>query len=507
MRNQLYTAAQVRELDRLAIEVHEIPGIVLMRRAAKATVIALRQKWPDAQRVTVFCGSGNNAGDGYIVAGLLAESGISVRVVVIGDPEKLGEDASAALNYCKNTDARFTDSGDFNGTGLLDPDPINSDPGVSDPIVSDPMESDVMVDALLGTGLSGGLRSAYAIAIDKLNACGKPVVAVDIPSGLVADNGSVMDDAVQADLTVTFIGRKRGLYTGEGPQRSGQIVYTDLGVPPAVFAQVHSNTAALGLDECLHQLPVRRREAHKTDFGHLLIVGGAVGMGGAVILAAEAALRVGAGLVSVATHQENTIPLLSRRPEVMARGVSSDADLDPLLAKASCVVVGPGLGNSEWSQWLFERLMGCGKPGVFDADGLNLLARQPAHRQDWILTPHPGEATRLLGDNFSDRFLAVEQLQSTYGGVVLLKGAGTLIADGESIALCPYGNPGMATAGMGDVLSGVIGGLLAQGMNAGDAATTGAVLHAHAGDLVASRYGGRGLVATDVIPVVRELVG
>jgi ADP-dependent NAD(P)H-hydrate dehydratase / NAD(P)H-hydrate epimerase len=487
----LYTAAQVRELDRLTIEVHEIPGIILMRRAAKATVAAIRHQWPDIRRVTVFCGSGNNAGDGYIIAGLLAESGIAVLVVVVGDPDKLGEDATAALNYCKNTAARFADNNEFTKTGIFDP-----------------LGSDLMVDALLGTGMSGGLRPAYARAIGELNSSKKPIVAVDVPSGLSADDGSVNDDAIQADLTVTFIGRKRGLYTGEGPQRCGRIVYADLGVPQAIFAEVHSNTTTLELDECRQQLPVRRREAHKTDFGHLLIVGGAPGMGGAVIMAAEAALRVGAGLVTVATHQQNTIPLLSRRPEVMARGVSCDADLDPLLEKASCVVLGPGLGNSDWSAWLFGRLVDCGKPGVLDADGLNLLALQTAsQRQNWVLTPHPGEATRLLGGRFTDRFEAVEQIQRTYGGVVLLKGAGTLIADGQSISLCPYGNPGMATAGMGDVLSGVIGGLLAQGMSARDAAATGAVLHAHAGDLIASKHGGRGLVATDVIPVIRELVG
>ncbi len=482
---RLYSLAEVRELDRLAIEDHGIPGLVLMRRAARQVVASLLAEWPTAKSVAVYCGSGNNAGDGYIVAGMLADRGMAVRVVSVGDPDRLGADAAQAFEYCREGTAVFTDEA---------------------------LDCDVVVDALLGTGLTGNVRPVYDTAIGQINASGAPVLAVDVPSGLSADTGNILGRAVQAQLTVTFIGLKRGLYTGDGPGHSGSIVYSDLDVPSDIFARVGSSVHRLSLNECQSRLPKRDRNSHKTSYGHVLVVGGDDGMGGAVLMAAEAALRVGAGLVSVATRRANIVPLLARRPEVMARAIDHVEDIDALLDHSSCVVAGPGLGRSDWSRSLFDRLLKCGKPGVLDADALNLLAeapRQVVGKGDWILTPHPGEAARLLGGKqwLDDRFAAVAEIQKCYGGVVLLKGAGTLVSDGADISLCPYGNPGMATAGMGDVLSGVIGGLVAQGLAAYEAARIGAVIHACAGDHVARQHGERGLLATDVMPAIRKLVG
>ncbi len=483
--DSLYTTAQVRELDRLAIEEEGIPGLTLMRRAAQACLETIEATWARTKTVTVFCGSGNNAGDGYILAGMLTERGRDVQVVVVGDPDKLGDDASAAWEYCRASGARIeTFEAETRVTGEL------------------------LIDALLGTGLSGEVRERYRHAIERINDSGHPVVSIDIPSGLSADTGSELGAAVRATATVTFIGIKRGLLTNQGPEAVGRLIFARLGVPDTVYAGVPADTIKLARDRNLPRLPRRRRNAHKGDFGHVLIVGGDAGMGGAVAMAGEAALRTGAGLVSIATHPVHAGNMIARRPELMIRGVESPAAVEPLLARATTLVLGPGLGTSDWSRAMFDRMMEAGLPMIVDADGLNLLSSRDMSRQDWILTPHPGEASRLLegADVVSDRFYAVRELQARYGGVVLLKGAGTLICGGDRILLCPWGNPGMSTAGMGDILSGILGGLRAQGLGLEGAAALGAAVHAMAGDLEAEKKGEHGMIATDLIPVVRQLL-
>jgi hydroxyethylthiazole kinase-like uncharacterized protein yjeF len=255
----------------------------------------------------------------------------------------------------------------------------------------------------------------------------------------------------------------------------------------------------------------RTRDAHKGDFGHVLIIGGDYGMGGAVRLSAEAALRVGAGLVSVATHPEHVALVSSACPEVMCHGIEKASAVEPLLDKASVVIVGPGLGKTKWSRHLFELAMTVDLPTVVDADALNLLSESPCVAHNWILTPHPGEAARLLQQDIesveADRIESANALVNRFGGVVVLKGAGTIIEmENELPAICPYGNPGMATAGMGDVLSGVIGGLLAQHFSLLSAAKIGVLLHAVAGDEAARVAGERGLIATDLMPYLHRLV-
>jgi NAD(P)H-hydrate epimerase len=310
---------------------------------------------------------------------------------------------------------------------------------------------------------------------------------------------------------VTFLGLKRGLFTQDGRDCAGDIVFDSLGLTEESLQRVTCNTEKLRFSSLISSLPPRLRNAHKNSFGHVLVIGGDEGMGGAVAMCAEAALRAGAGLVSVATHPAHAEVLLARCPELMVRGIEAGSELADLVARASVIILGPGLGRSDWSRMLFEHVIDASQPMVVDADGLNLLAQQPQRRDNWVLTPHPGEASRLLKKlaEPADRFADLARLQSDYGGVVVLKGVGSLVTDGERVALCPYGNPGMATAGMGDVLSGVIGALLAQGLSLGVGAMQSTLLavatHALAGD-AAAVDGERGMLATDTLPHIRRLL-
>lgn len=277
------------------------------------------------------------------------------------------------------------------------------------------------------------------------------------------------------------------------------------------MSTTRTDTSLHPLDQTVLQqyLPPRRRDTHKGDCGHCLLIGGASGMSGAIRLAAEAALRAGSGLVSVATHQEHAPLLNLTRPEMMVYAVESPVHLRPLLPRMNAIGIGPGMGQTAWSRGLLTMIQTTDQPKVLDADALNLLAQTPGKRHDWVLTPHPGEAARLLGCDVAtvqrDRTAAARLLQHTYGGVVVLKGAGTLVASTERVALCPIGNPGMASGGMGDVLTGVIAGLLAQGLGLAAAAEAGVYAHALAADRAASN-GERGLLASDVLACLREAV-
>jgi hydroxyethylthiazole kinase-like uncharacterized protein yjeF len=488
---RLYTAAQTRELDRCAIVDYKIPGITLMSRAASAAFEALLQAWPEPERIQVLCGTGNNGGDGFLIADLALKRGIAVNVLQLGDPAKIAGDALLARQQAL---ANGVEIEPFETTLLL--------------------RVGVIVDAMLGTGLGGEVRGVYTEAIATVNGNSAPVLAVDIPSGLCSDTGRVLGLAVQADLTVTFIGLKRGLFTLAAADCTGAIEFNDLGVPPEVYAQVDCDSYRLELESLLERLPPRPATAHKGLYGTVLVVGGDYGMAGAAALAAEAALRCGAGLVQVATRPEHVAALVARTPEAMPVGVVSGQDLARLVEAADVLVVGPGLGQSTWSEQLLQVAADSGKPMVLDADGLNLLAGgrvvTESRRDNWVLTPHPGEAARLLDcanmDVQADRFDAVRRLQQAYGGIAVLKGNGSLITDGNQLLLSDYGNPGMASGGMGDVLSGVIGSLLAQHLPALEATALGVCLHGAAGDRAADE-GQRGLLASDLIPHMRAMLG
>jgi NAD(P)H-hydrate epimerase len=488
---QLYGAAEIRQLDQAAI-ASGIPGIQLMKRAARAAFTLLLERFPEPEQITVYCGAGNNAGDGYVLAALAAQRRVPVQVIQVGVVEKLSGDARRAYEFAGQEGVVMVPFG-----------------------ASVAPKAGVIVDALLGIGLNGEPKDRFAAAIEQINATHLPVLALDIPSGLDADSGAVFGAAVVARLTITFIGLKRGLLTGRGPALCGEVCLAGLDIPIDLY-QTKPSALTLNLAELLQKLAPRVADAHKGDFGHVMIIGGDTGYGGAALMAAEAAARTGAGLVSIATRPEHIPAILARRPEVMACGVVSGQELEPWLARPSVLVVGPGLGRSPWSEQMLQQAAKSGLPMVLDADALNILAAGrviPAgtKRENWLLTPHPGEAARLLGVNTADvqadRYAFVQTIQQRYGGAVILKGAGSLVAAKNGLTgVVTEGNPGMATGGMGDVLSGILGGLLAQGLSITESAQLGACLHAAAADLAADEVGQRSLLATDLIPYLCQLL-
>ncbi|HEY4292834.1 NAD(P)H-hydrate dehydratase [Luteibacter sp.] len=476
----LFTSSQARAIDRCAIDGLGIPGFELMTRAAAAAFAMLRRRWPNARRLCVVCGTGNNGGDGYLVARDALVSGLAVDVIALGEPK--GDDALRAR-------------GAFEALGSLVL-PLSAWRGLP--------PADVVVDAIYGIGLNRAPEGEAREAIEAINASGASVLALDVPSGLSADTGACLGVAVRADATATFIVRKRGLHTYQA-EAAGDIELHALDLSRDILEAPDARLlVAAGLSP-------RPMDSHKGANGHILAIGGDHGTGGAVRMAAEAALRTGAGLVSVATREENVPAMNAARPELMARGVDGPQALQPMLEKASVVALGPGLGQGAWGHALWTTALDAGLPTVLDADGLNLLQAEPRGLPaKAVLTPHPGEAGRLLGVTTSavqaDRFAAVRELARRYRAVVVLKGNGSLIASpaGE-VSVCPWGNPGMASGGMGDTLTGIVAGLLGQGCDPYASACLGVGLHARAAD-VAARAGQRGLLAGDLLEPLRHLV-
>jgi hydroxyethylthiazole kinase-like uncharacterized protein yjeF len=483
---RLYTAAGVRELDRQAIEVHGVAGLTLMQRAGAFAFAAMRSAWPDARRVVCVCGRGNNGGDGFVLAHLAQAEGLAVQLALVDDSAAVHGDAESCL-----IEARAA------GVPVVEfrPELFAS--------------ADVVVDAVFGTGLARVVEEPYRGTLAAINESRVPVLAIDLPSGLHADTGQPQGVAVKAALTATFIGLKQGLFTGSGPEYAGRIVFSDLQVPGAIYGEVKPSAELVDTSLLKRRLVPRPRDSHKGHFGHVLVVGGHPGYQGAVRLAAEAAARVGAGLVSIATHPDHAAIISAARPEVMAHAVTGAAELKPLLQRATVVAAGPGLARSPWSKRLFEPLLESGVPMVLDADALNLLAEEPVSKFNWVLTPHPGEAGRLLGRSAAevqkDRFAAAGAIYRQFGGVCVLKGLGTVVHDGEGPpGIISSGNPGLSSGGSGDVLTGVIAGLLAQGMTLGQAARCGSYLHGAAADK-AAQTGERCLLASDLMPWLRRL--
>ncbi|KAF1688134.1 bifunctional ADP-dependent NAD(P)H-hydrate dehydratase/NAD(P)H-hydrate epimerase [Pseudoxanthomonas broegbernensis] len=483
----LYAAASARRIDRLATAALGGDGYVLMQRAGQAAWRALLQRWPQARRLAVACGSGNNGGDGYVLARLALQSGREVRVV---HPAGGGPRAPQAQRAC-------TDYLAAGGRVDLFPTPLDG--------------ADVLVDALFGIGLEQAPRDDAAALIAALDAAAAPVFALDVPSGVDADRGSVPGAALHAQCTLQFIVPHAGLYTGAALDRTGELLLDALGVDAGAWAGEAPATATLLEAGALRAwLPPRRRDTHKGRSGHVLCVGGDHGGGGAVVLCAEAALRGGAGLASVATRAEHVAAALARRPEAMARAVAGAGDLRALLDGAGVVACGPGLGRAEWGRELYRCVLDSGHPLVLDADALNLLAEAPRLPGDAVLTPHPGEAARLLGADTAtvqrDRYAAAAELAQRYRCTVALKGAGTIVAAPDRAPrVLAAGNPGMATGGMGDLLTGAIAAMRAQGLPAFEAACAGVLLHGLAGDAAAHEAGQRGLLPSDLLPWLRRL--
>lgn len=486
----LHTVDSVKRIEQRAMQQMGLTSCDFMRQAASAILTELLDEFGRPEGLTIFCGSGSNAGDGYMLAELAANDAIPVQVFELGAVDTLSPSVAQARLAALKSPAQLS-------------------------VYSQSMQisAGIVIDALIGTGLRGSLKELYRQAIRQINDCDFPVVAIDVPSGLDGDTGNVSDDAVIADLTITFIAPKQGLFTGRGPVCCGVVVWHSLNVPPEAYGAQPPSVYRMKLPALLEQLPLRPRDAHKAQFGHVMVIGGDIGFGGAAIMAAQASVRAGAGLVSMATRPEHVPPMLARQPEVMAVGVVSGQELQPLLKRSNVLVIGPGLGQSAWSEQLLQKAFDTRLPMVVDADALNILASgrvvsDPAKAQ-WIMTPHPGEAARLLDISVreveANRFAAVRKLHEKYSAVVVLKGVGSLVTCDTlgGVSVCPYGNPGMASGGMGDILSGVIGALLAQGLTLHGAAELGCCLHSYAADMASQQYGEHGLAATDLLTFIR----
>jgi NAD(P)H-hydrate epimerase len=503
---KIVTAAQMKELDRRTIAEAKVPGATLMERAGQGVVAAMERAAGSlsGKTVAVLCGKGNNGGDGFVVARLLNKRRARARVLLLAKPGDLSGDAKAMHRKFLSL------AGSRSVSAAPPPDAVRAALA----------QSDLVVDALLGTGLSAPVTDSYRAAIEAINRVGRPVVSVDLPSGIHADTGAIMGAAVKADLTVTFGLPKLGLYTGAGPDHAGTVEVVDIGIPPAFVETIASRVSLITPETVRRLIPARRPSSHKGTYGHAGIVAGSVGKTGAAAMAAKAALRIGSGLVTVAAPagvndvleakllEAMTVPM----PETQARTLAR-AGLEDLLSfinARTAVAIGPGLTTHPDTVELIRALLPrLEKPSVLDADALNALAGHASLLETCkippILTPHPGEMARLAEGTSTrsiqdDRIGTAAAFAQAHRVMLVLKGARTVVAhpDGRA-AVCPTGNPGMATAGTGDVLTGMIAGLLAQGLTPWDAACAGVYLHGLAGDLAAAERGFAGLIAGDVL--------
>lgn len=476
----LYRPEQVQAHERAVFD-GGVDSAALMEAAGAAAWAQVRALAPAGGPIQVVVGPGNNGGDGLVIARLARAEGWPVRLFGIVALDAFRGDAARQAAAWRAEDG----------------EEIQNDPAALAP-------EGVVVDALFGIGLDRAIEGPAADWVSAINRSGLPVCSVDVPSGLDAATGRALGPTVRADRTVTFIAGKVGLFTGDGREYAGQVILERLGMPePAVApaARLDTDTPALGR---------RHRNAHKGRFGTVLVLGGNAGMSGAARLAGEGALRVGAGKVHVGTHPEHAAWLNQGCPELMVSAVADERALLRLLGHADVLALGPGLGQDAWAMRMVRQALRVHLPMVVDADALRLIGNNRSIRQDIVFTPHPGEAGFMLDETpaviQADRPSAARRLQQTFGGVVVLKGAGTLVAGDEATMVCPAGNPGMASGGMGDVLTGVIAGLMAQGLDPFEAARLGVRAHAEAADAEVADRGERGLLASDLLPGIRRWI-
>ena len=486
----IYGPSTVAQVDYRAIHEFGIPGIELMEKAAAYAFKCSQEYFPNIDSIQVFCGSGNNAGDAYLYACYAIDHGLNTSVIYLANPETLKGDAYLAYKKYKSKEGKliqWNESIDIN--------------------------CDLIVDGIFGIGINRSLKGIFLKAIELINQNLTPVLSLDIPSGLSGENGKIMGNSVRADLTTTFVGRKIGLYINDGPKVNKIIKYSNLDIPEACFKKAQpivELTDESHIGQILHQ---RKKDSHKGNYGHVLVVGGNHGMGGAIRITAEAALRTGAGLVSVITTSQNADTILRIRPEIMAHSLKNDhKNLADIIENVDVIAIGPGLGQDQWAMDLYTAVLESNKPLIVDADALNILAKNPQQREDWVLTPHPGEAARLLtcsnSEIQSNRLKSLKNLYESFGGVILLKGQNTLVGCKEKI---PYmitaGNPGMSTAGMGDLLTGIISGLYSQfrDQDLHLLTSVAALIHSIAGDRAAIS-GERGIIATDLFAELKDLL-
>ena len=479
----LYSPTSVYAMDKAAVSNDGLAEIELMQRAGARVWCEISERWPELSKITVFAGSGNNGGDAFVVANLAKQNGVGVQFFSKGDLEKQSA-----------TSAHYRDIWQQSG-------------GVVEDWQGQAIQGEVIVDGLLGIGLTRELNEDWQALIAAINQSKAPKVAIDIPSGLNAETGIAKPCAVEATFTVTFVGRKVGQVLADGPDYCGELIYEDLGISSAT--RVSQTPALEVIDESNLNLPNKRKHnSHKYSFGHVLVIGGDKGMIGAASLAAQAALRAGAGMVSVLVHPD-CVHSLSATPELM---VQSWDEIDEKLASASVIVVGPGLGQSDHANVVLGKLHSFDKPIVVDASALTTKFLKSISSREVVITPHPGEAARLLAvsnqDIQADRLQASQQLSEKFSAISVLKGSGSIVRKpGDSVpAINLRGNPGMASAGMGDVLAGMIGALLGQHLSVFDAAKTAVYIHACCAEAFALEADESGLIASDIIHLIPELV-
>ncbi|HUU02907.1 MAG TPA: NAD(P)H-hydrate dehydratase [Myxococcota bacterium] len=497
----LFNAAEMRELDRIAISEIGIPGPVLMEVAGRGCADAVESLLPQdgPGKVAIICGKGNNGGDGLVAARHLSLSGREVDVFLLAEPGSLCGDAALNLGILERLGQAVRPVTDAESLSAVRLD-----------------EYDVILDAILGTGLSKEVRGFFARVIEAINASGVPVVAVDMPSGISGDSGRVMGTAVRATQTVTFGHPKPGQVVFPGAKFAGDVSVVDIGIPPGIGPAANTATWLLTDDDMAGHLARREPDAHKGRFGHLVVVAGSAYKPGAAGLCCRAAMRAGCGLVTLAAKGAVLDRVVTGAVEYMGAAASAFDDLVALCTGKQALAIGPGIGTSEETAVFTRRVAAeIELPVVIDADGLNnlvghldLIAKCEYPR---ILTPHPGEMARLLevttAEVQNDRLAAARRLANAHGCLVVLKGAGTIVADPGGVAyVVPTGNPGMASGGTGDVLTGIIAGFVAQGLSALDAACLGAYLHGQAGDRVALQRGQHALIAGDIIEMLGEVV-
>lgn len=506
---RILTAEAMRELDRTAIDDLGVPSLVLMENAAIGVVEALGKAFGEAESAAVFCGPGNNGGDGLAIARHLHVRGWEVRIFLVTGGRDLSADAQVQLGICRNAELPILE--------------VTSSQALR-PALEAASECEVVVDALFGTGLARALEGLFAEVVTGLNALGAPVVAVDLPSGLSGSQPRPIGPHIQADMTVTFAAPKVAHVFPPAADAVGEMVVTDLGIPPRLVDDLEEEGGDLHLlmaEELAELLPEREAGSHKGDYGHALILAGSPGKAGAAILAARAAVRAGAGLVTAAVPEPilQTVDLGSIESMTLglpagAAGQIAERAAEAVLDAAEGMAVlalGPGLGQEPETAAAIRRVaLECPLPVVLDADGLNAFAGRAGElarrRVETILTPHPGELARLLGISTAsiqeDRIAAARGAAEETGAIVVLKGNLTLVASGTAVFVNPTGNPGMATGGTGDVLTGLIAGFVAQGLDALDATLLAVYLHGLAGDLAASRIGETALAAGDLIEML-----
>lgn len=482
----LYSIEQVRKIEQKIIKSFNILAFDLMKKAGTFAFDTIIKHYPDINNITVICGMGNNGGDGYITASCAAQKGLEVRCLEVGDPEDQTNTARQAKEFALAC-------------------------GVSPLPYSAQMipKNTLIVDALVGIGVKGNIKGSLEEAVKTINTSNNAVVAIDIPSGLDANTGEPLGQTIKAQLTVTFIASKKGLYLQNAKQYCGKVEYSNLGINPNVFEEFAPCYRLMDIN-LISKIQKKHSvyNAHKGQFGHLLIIGGDYGMGGAPVMAAQAALRMGTGKVSILTRPEHMTIALTRQPEIMVCNFENIESIN--LEDKSALVIGPGLGS--WVEEFCPQILELDIPKVVDADALNWLSKnRKAKLKNAILTPHPGEAAKLLhwstDEIQEDRDQAIKTLYNCYKSTTILKGHNTLMIDeNQMIHLCPYGNPGMATPGMGDILSGIIGGIIAQGFTLKESLECAVTLHALAGDKIANQKGLIGLCATDLLDMIQSIL-